>query len=188
MDKAPGHVWGMIGARAAGRARRPPQGERWRDESRGRGPCGPLPPVVSAEAAASAATLSSDAATAGRARAGWPKSVAAIEEMTRAPSSGVKCSFSTALRTSLTRRSATCHFGSIVAPNSVGFIDANWCTSEVLTVPAMTSTPSYGRKRLHAFCRAQPPDAPIIFANCELPVATFSTNLRGLFPHRVQPR
>jgi hypothetical protein len=34
--------------------------------------------------------------------------------------------------------SATFHFGSIVAPNSVGFIDANWWTREGLTVSAMT--------------------------------------------------
>src|SRR6266511_1119965 len=63
--------------------------------------------------------------------------------MTRAPSSGVSCCFSTALRTSFTSLSATCHFGSIVAPNSVGFIAANWCTSEGVTVPAMATTPSW---------------------------------------------
>src|SRR5438874_7435737 len=67
--------------------------------------------------------------------------------MTRAPSSGVSCFFSTAMRTSFTSLSATCHFGSIVAPNSVGFIAANWCTSECVTAPAIDNNPLLGRRR-----------------------------------------
>src|SRR5947207_15940374 len=66
--------------------------------------------------------------------------------MTRAPSSGVRYFFSTAMRTSLISVSATFHFGSIVAPNSVGFIDANWWTSEGLTVSDMTEPPWIGER------------------------------------------
>src|SRR5947209_5309844 len=67
--------------------------------------------------------------------------------MTRAPSSGVSCFFSTAVRTSFTSLSATCHFGSIVAPNSVGFIAANWWTSECVTAPVIENNPLLGRRR-----------------------------------------
>src|SRR5262249_35126026 len=62
--------------------------------------------------------------------------------MPRAPSGGVHCCFPPPMGTSFTSLSAPCHFGSIVAPNSVGFIAANWCTSECVTAPAMTNPPS----------------------------------------------
>src|SRR5919198_2292517 len=67
--------------------------------------------------------------------------------MTRAPSNGVSCFFSTALRTSLMRRSPTCHFGSMVGPNSVGFIEANWWTRDFVTASAMT--PPWLGERVH---------------------------------------
>src|SRR5213076_333834 len=72
--------------------------------------------------------------------------------MTRAPSSGVSCCFSTAVRTSFTSLSATCHFGSIVAPNSAGFIAANWWTSECVTAPAIGNPPS-GSETVRSHCR-----------------------------------
>ena len=54
-----------------------------------------------------------------------PKSVAEIDEIRRAPSSGVKKPFPTDVLTSVRRRSPTCHFGSMTGPNSLGFIEVN---------------------------------------------------------------
>ena len=65
----------------------------------------------------------------------------AIDEITRAPSSGVNCSFSTAPRTCFTSVSATFHFGSIADPNSVGFIDANCRTSDGEKFSAIAQPP-----------------------------------------------
>jgi hypothetical protein len=50
--------------------------------------------------------------------------VAAIDEISRAPSSGVSCFFSTALCTLPTSWLATCHFGSMFLPKSLGAIAA----------------------------------------------------------------
>jgi len=70
--------------------------------------------------------------------------VAVIDEITRAPSSGVKWPFSTDPLTSFKRRSPTCHFGSIVGPNSFGFIEANCWTKECVTVAAIQVPPMTG--------------------------------------------
>src|SRR5437879_4361656 len=57
--------------------------------------------------------------------------------MSRAPSSGVSSLFSTEVRPSWIKRPDTCHFGSIVRPKSVGFIEANWWTRDGVTVSAI---------------------------------------------------
>src|SRR5204863_2988434 len=62
--------------------------------------------------------------------------------MSLAPSSGVSSFCSTAVRISWIRRPATCHFGSIVRPKSVGFIEANWWTKDGVTVSAIRSITS----------------------------------------------
>src|SRR5712691_10292302 len=67
--------------------------------------------------------------------------VAVIDEMRRAPSSGVRYSFSTEVLTSFRSRSATCHFGSIFGPNSFGFIEANCWTRDAVTVGAILGPP-----------------------------------------------
>src|SRR5947207_15825334 len=72
--------------------------------------------------------------------------VAVIDEIRRAPSSGVRYSFSTEVRTSLTSRSQTCHFGSIFGPNSFGFIEANCWTRDADTVAAIPEPPWVGQR------------------------------------------
>src|SRR3989442_13388883 len=102
-----------------------------------------------------------------------------MEEMPRAPSSGVKCCFSTAVRTSFTSLSATCHFGSIVGPNSAGFITANCRTSDGVTVSAMTLPPFVSENGLRgSCCQAQGSPAPALFANSEVERTCCSRNLR----------
>src|SRR5439155_5874089 len=61
--------------------------------------------------------------------------------MTRAPSSGVRYFWSTASCTCFTSFPATCHFGSMLLPNSVGFIAAYWWTSDVVMVSVICGTP-----------------------------------------------
>src|SRR5436190_1988667 len=73
---------------------------------------------------------------------------AELEQMRLAPSSGVSSFCSTAVRTSWIRRPATCHFGSIVRPKSVGFIEANWWTNDGVTVSAIRSITPLGRIRV----------------------------------------
>src|SRR4051794_28613331 len=71
----------------------------------------------------------------------YPNRVAVIEEMRRAPSSGVRYFCSTASCTCFTSFPATCHFGSMFLPNSVGFIAAYWWTSDGVMVSVITETP-----------------------------------------------
>src|SRR5437773_10586602 len=68
-----------------------------------------------------------------------------MDEMSLAPSSGVSSFCSTAVRISWIRRPATCHFGSIVRPKSVGFIEANCWTRDGVTVAAIEKPPFQGR-------------------------------------------
>src|SRR6266566_5801608 len=93
---------------------------------------------------------SSDSAeTSRRMNSSYPNSVAVIEEITRAPSSGGSSCFSTAVCTCLIRRPPSCHFGSIAGPNSVGFIEANCWTKEPCTVPAIQQPPLGLGNRVH---------------------------------------
>src|SRR5712691_5604054 len=89
--------------------------------------------------------------------------------MTRAPSSGVNCSFSTAVRTCFISVSATFHFGSIAGPNSAGFIDANCRTSDGLTVSVITQPP-LGRRTDYksSWSLAVEIPAPVPSANSEV--------------------
>src|SRR6266566_2885706 len=93
---------------------------------------------------------SSDSAeTSRRMNSSYPNSVAVIEEITRAPSSGGSSCFSTAVCTCLIRRPPSCHFGSIAGPNSFGFIEANCWTKEPCTVPAIKQPPWVVGEQVH---------------------------------------